>query len=251
MLELVLWIILAIVFLGFAFPFFKSIFRVTHLPAGMGLLKSMPHKLSRQPEGPFENGKILDSVVLTLRESKHSILRLTGSLLQTCELRLTQESMSKELSFMANPLKEIHLAIKNGDRIALIKGWTELVESIPSHDMIEENWDLNPIELLHTIANKVEAGNRSKWGLYTEQLSNRVNQFPRRVQPVIHILISFLERPIKYTEVCVDTQKLKYDRELLARLTRRIAENISKDDIDEVFVLNALGTYDVQYQKSA
>ncbi len=190
----------------------------------------------------------LDAAIYKLIDSEYSKLRVAGDYLLTWRLHLTQETMDAQRKDIAPPLLNAVKALKQGDVLQLNDAFARLPVAPMEEDCSRADWRNSFLQILSDVSEHVASGNRSKWEDAASDLGNQVKYLPLEVRPPIYLLKGYLERPIKYTEVCLSRDKLKEQNQFLSRTVQILADECEKKTVNPENLWSVLATYGEKYR---
>jgi hypothetical protein len=249
--NITLALMLAGTVLFFLVPLIRLATQILREPKELRLIGKTAAKLKKKSNRLYEQSTAIDETVLALTQSGYPRLRLAGRLLQTWEINLAKETVAKRQKNLAAPMAKLHSALSTGDKLALNEACGKLIdEVIESKSEPLQDWKKEVLARLASIEDGLRRGDRDLWRDDTQHLKGLVVHAPANIRPTIYLLISYLEPPLRHTEVCTDENYMEFQLQSLAVLVSKIAEGIN-GEIGESKLIDTLGQFEKAIWHSA
>lgn len=217
-------------------------------PVGIRNLTSAARLIERSTSLLYKYSPDLDTAIQKLINSQYTKLRVAGDYLQTWRLHLTQETMNAQKKDIAPPLLMAVDALTCGDMLQLNSAFARLPVEPERRKRPKADWKDELLSIFKTVSEFVLTGNRSKWGNAAADLDAQIDYLPADVRPPIYLLKGYLERPIKYTEVCLNRAKLEEQSQFLSQTVQMLADEIKKETVNVVNLWSILARYGERYR---
>ena len=196
----------------------------------------------------FKYSPELDIVIEQLKASPYSKLRVAGDYLAAWRLRFPQETMNAKRKDIALPLSRAARALKHGDVLEMNNAFSLLPVEGGTPTVADAGWKVSLSEKLSTASHLIDDWRRSKWVDAARDLEEELPKIPSSVRPAIYLLKGYIEKPMKYTEVCLSEQKLKAQNSRLAQTISLLSKEIQAETVNPLRLWSILSEYGEEYR---